>query len=250
MAQLRVQNLTKSFDRKVVLKDLNFDFEEREIVAILGPSGCGKSTLLRILAGLLKPDQGQLPFDPSDLQLSMVFQEASLLPWRTVSENISLPFELESRERPSAAQVQKILDLVSLSQSKDLFPDQLSGGMKMRVSLARAWVRQPGLFMMDEAFSSLDEVIREELQVLTRKFFQDTSGIQNIFCVTHSLQEAFFLADRILVMNSQGQIVESILPKLDLERNIEFRLSPEFQMELQKHSPRIRQILGARPSFL
>lgn len=183
-----------------VFSNFTARFHQNEITILLGPSGCGKSTLLRLLAGLLPLSSGSLRASDS---IAMVFQEPRLLPWRTVAENILLPWELRShtsRERPDVA---ALLRRVQLEKSEALYPHQLSGGMKQRVAIARALSLAPEWLLLDEPFSALDEATREDLQELLLTLRGQTS----LIFVTHSLAEAVYLGDRLLMLNPHGQLI-------------------------------------------
>src|SRR6266487_5719445 len=190
-----------------ILRDINLEVREHEVVAVLGPSGCGKSTLLRILIGLQKPSLGEVRFrgqlmaglNPS---AALVFQNFALFPWLTVQQNIALglanlPLDDAERER----RVRRVVDAVGLEGFEEAYPKELSGGMKQRVGFARALAVEPELLCMDEAFSALDvltgETLRNEvIDLYTRK----TSPVNSILMVTHSISEAVFMAHRIIVL--------------------------------------------------
>lgn len=206
---IHLQNLNKSFPKRSVIKGLNIDIEPGSFVSIIGPSGCGKSTLLRLMAGLDSPTSGKLEIVPVDhaKTISFVFQEANLLPWRTVAENVALPFELN----PSLAAINssrkedligEALEKVRLKESAHLFPHEISGGMKMRVSLARALVNSPRLLLMDEPFAALDENTRFEMQDQLRELWQKEK--MTVVFVTHSLFEAAFLSERVIMLKGVG----------------------------------------------
>ena len=188
----------------VALAGVDLRVAAGERVSILGPSGCGKSTLLRIVAGLVTPSSGRVALAPTTQPMAFVFQEATLLPWRTVRHNVGLPLEL--RGRVDAAAVDEALARVGLSSFSDNYPRELSGGMRMRVSLARALVTRPRMLLLDEPFAALDELTRQRLQ-------DDLLSLQaadrfTVMFVTHSVAEAAFLADRVVVFSGRpGRIV-------------------------------------------
>jgi NitT/TauT family transport system ATP-binding protein len=232
---LRLQRIRRAFDDLVVIRDLTLNIDAGEFLAILGPSGCGKSTLLRIVAGLLAPDGGTLDITPADAarRTAFVFQDAHLLPWRTVLQNASLPLELMGVEKAEGmARARASLAEVGLSEAESRYPAQLSGGMRMRVSLARALVSQPRLLLLDEPFAALDEITRFHLEVRLRDLWIER-GMTVIF-VTHSLTEAAFLADRAVVLTRKGGAIKLdrrfALPRV---RNSELRLSPQLAKEMQ-----------------
>ncbi len=220
------------------------DLKWEEFVAILGPSGCGKSTLLRVLARLLSLNSGVLHFDQNNPpQTSMVFQEPQLLPWRTVSANIALSLQLRKETWQS---IDDVLSLVGLSAARDHYPDQLSGGMKMRVSLARALVSKPQLLLMDEPFSALDEITRKAMgdEVLGYRKWCNSS----LVLVTHSVEEAVYLADRVLVMPKlAGPWVCEHKVITDGPRNLEWKRSVGFLSQVDKLSDAIAH--GMKPQF-
>ncbi len=232
---VRLHKIRRAFDDLVVIGNLTLEIESGEFLAILGPSGCGKSTLLRIIAGLIEPDGGTLSVTPTTtkLQTAYVFQDAHLLPWRTVLENAALPLELmgmQNRERMDRAAA--ALAEVDLSEAASRYPAQLSGGMRMRVSLARALVTQPRLLLLDEPFAALDELTRFRLDTRLRDLWNER-GMTVIF-VTHSITEAAFLADRAVVLTRRGGGIKLdrrfVLPRV---RTNELRLSPQIAMEMQ-----------------
>ena len=232
---LSLQRVRRTFDDLVVINDLTLEVDAGEFLAILGPSGCGKSTLLRIIAGLLAPDGGTLNITPADTKFhtAYVFQDAHLLPWRTVVENAALPLELMGVGRTERiARADAALADVGLSDARSRFPAQLSGGMRMRVSLARALVTQPRLLLLDEPFAALDEITRFRLDIRLRDLWVER-GMTVIF-VTHSITEAAFLANRAIVLTRKGGGVKLdrrlVLPRL---RNNDLRVSPQLAHEMQ-----------------
>ena len=198
---------------ELALQDVNLDLREGEFVTLVGPSGCGKSTLLRIAASLEIPSSGSIEVNAHTTEF--VFQDPTLLPWRTVAENVALPLDL--RGDKDTQLVESALAEVGLLTSAQKLPRELSGGMKMRTSVARALVTTPDLFLLDEPFSAVDELRREELNDmllslhLSRRFA--------CLLVTHSVTEAVLLADRVVVMSAQpGRIIEVVdidLPRAD-----------------------------------
>ncbi len=226
------------------LQPVHLQVAAGEFVSLLGPSGCGKSTLLRLVAGLLSPSagqvrvqgrvQGQKP-DKADAgpRLAYVFQEPTLMPWATVQANVGLPLDLAHVPRARAQPlVQQALALVGLQDCARQLPRQLSGGMQMRVSIARALVTQPQLLLMDEPFGALDEITRNrldaELQALWWARRADAAPLTVLF-VTHSLHEAVFLSQRVLVMAAQpGRVVDEVAIPQPFPRAPEWRFSAEF----------------------
>ena len=226
--------MRKAFDRLVVIAGMDLEIVAGEFIAILGPSGCGKSTLLRMIARLMEPTAGHIAIQPEGrFQTAFVFQDAHLLPWRTVLDNAALPLELmgvPQGERYATARA--ALQQVSLFEAEDRYPTQLSGGMRMRVSLARALVTQPRLLLLDEPFAALDEITRFRLDIQLRELWQKR-GITVVF-VTHSISEAAFLANRAVVLTKRGGGIK-LDRRLDLptERNDELRTDPLLGREMQ-----------------
>jgi len=202
-----------------------------EFVTLLGPSGCGKSTLLKMVAGLLKPTSGRIAL--SSQQLSFVFQEATLMPWADVQTNVRLPLDLAGVPRVQAnARVDEALQLVGLSRFAKQRPRELSGGMQMRVSIARGLVTQPKLLLMDEPFGALDEITRNRLDADLLELWQ-RQGLSVVF-VTHSITEAVFLSTRVIVMGARpGRIVEDLRIANPWPRDDEHRTSPEFNTHVR-----------------
>lgn len=220
-----MQSLCQAFHQRTIFQCLDLTVNPGEFLVILGPSGCGKSTLLRLVAGLTKPVTGEVRLDPPDAGIGFVFQDASLLPWRTALGNVILPLELDGVPRPKAREeALNLLADVGLHGFADHYPDTLSGGMRMRVSIARALAGNPKLLLLDEPFAALDEVTRSRLDqhlgALTR-----SRNTTTLF-VTHSIQEALTLADRIVVLSSTGgQILHDQRVPFDWPRTPSQRLS-------------------------
>ncbi len=200
-----------------VLDSLSFSVCPQEFVCVLGPSGSGKSTLLRILAGLLNPSAGEVTFAGSQSpRIGFVFQQANLMPWRTVQENITLPLELEKIPLGEARQkAQELIDLVGLDGFETSLPRDLSGGMAQRVALARALAHDPDLLLLDEPFGSLDALTRERMWTELSRIWQARQ--KTVILVTHSIGEALFLADRVLVLSARPARIKLDLP-VDLPR--------------------------------
>ena len=213
-ASLAFQEATVEYEGRLVLGPISFTLEKGEFVSVLGPSGCGKSTLLRMAAGLLKASTGETRQTFSDV--GYVFQDHTLLPWLNVARNISLPLELrgESYEQ-NRPRIDAMLEAVGLAKNAEQFPDELSGGMRMRVALARALIVSPQLLLLDEPSGALDEITRDKLNE-TLANLQQSIGFTALH-VTHSAQEAAFLADRVVIMGGEPGLVRKILPN-DLPR--------------------------------
>jgi NitT/TauT family transport system ATP-binding protein len=228
------------------LRDVSFDIREGEFVAILGPSGCGKSTLLKLAAGLLSPTSGSMniagtPIGKPRRDVGVAFQKPTLLPWKTVLENVLVPAHTLGLDIGAATQrARELLQLVGLADFARNYPKELSGGMQQRVGLARMLVHDPGLLLMDEPFSALDAMTRETLMLeLQRIWARDT---KSVMFITHSIPEAVFLADRVLVMSARpGRIVESIPIDLPRPRTLQTMGEPAFVALTQ----RLRQFFVA-----
>jgi len=224
---MRIAALHKVFDNGVVaIENLSLEIQTGGFVAILGPSGCGKSTLLRIIAGLDRPSSGKIEIGTG--KIAYVFQDAHLLPWRNVLRNTALPLELMGtgrNERIAAAR--EALEQVGLADAFERYPAQLSGGMKMRVSLARALVTRPDFLLLDEPFAALDEINRQKLDEQLRLLWQRHR--MTVIFVTHSTSEATFLANRAVVLSRRPARVVADLP-VDLPENrvAAVRSSPRF----------------------
>ena len=191
---LKINALSFSYAKKPVLKDFSLQVKKGEIVALMGESGCGKSTLLQLIAGLLKPKSGEIGHDFK--KISYAFQEPRLFPWLTVKENLLAVLPRGGANAEEA--IFQALELVELADSAELYPDSLSGGMKSRVSLARALVFGGDLLLLDEPFSALDEALRERLCERLKQKFKATGT--TVILVTHQLEDAERLADRIVTM--------------------------------------------------
>jgi NitT/TauT family transport system ATP-binding protein len=227
-----IRDVRRTFPQNVeALADVNLTVQPGEFLAILGPSGCGKSTLLRLIANLDHPTAGTIQITgrtDSRFDIAYVFQDAHLLPWRNVLRNAALPLELMGvgrNERNNRARAE--LEQVGLSDAVGRYPAQLSGGMRMRVSLARALVTNPQLLLLDEPFAALDEITRQRLDEQLRQLWLDR-GMTVIF-VTHSTAEAVFLSDRAVVMSPRpGRIILDQPIDLPRERTGPLRATPEF----------------------
>ena len=214
------------------LAEASLTVQRGEFVCLLGPSGCGKSTLLSILGGLLTPTAGQVYFDGRPLRqpqqrIAYVFQKANLMPWRTALENVSLPLEVRRVPRPEAIRrAREMLHLVGLAGFEQSYPRSLSGGMEQRVAIARALVQGADLLLLDEPFGALDALTREQLNEELLRIWR-TQG-KTIIMVTHSIPEAIFLADRILVLTSRpGHLALEVKVELPRPRSLDTWASPE-----------------------
>jgi NitT/TauT family transport system ATP-binding protein len=214
----------------IALQGLNLDVGQHEFISLLGPSGCGKSTALRLIANLMEPSAGTVQWvdatNPSSGQardLSFVFQEPTLMPWARVADNVGLPLTIRGVPKSqSAQQVQAALEMVGLREFAHVFPRELSGGMKMRVSIARALVTNPRLLLMDEPFAALDEMTRAKLNDDVLRLWGESKF--TVIFVTHSVYEAVYLSNRIVVMASRpGRVIDEICVDEPFPRTQAFR---------------------------
>jgi NitT/TauT family transport system ATP-binding protein len=215
---LSIKNLHKTFPKEdgemVAIDEFDLDVKEGEFVCILGPSGCGKTTLLRMIAGLEVPTSGELllngnPISKPGSDRGMVFQEFALFPWRTVRKNIE--FGLEVKKIPAAERLkisQRFIDLVGLNGFEDYHPYQLSGGMKQRVGIARALANEPTILLMDEPFGALDAQTRNLMQKELLRIWKETQ--KTVIFITHSVDEAVYLADRIIVLTTRPSRIKEV----------------------------------------
>ena len=213
-----------------------------EFVSIVGPSGCGKSTLLRLASGLIAPTSGTITRTGS---VQFVFQDSTLLPWRSVRRNVSLNLELQKVGKSEIEdRTNRALALVGLLDSAEKLPRQLSGGMKMRTSLARSLVCEPDMYLFDEPFAALDEFSRERLNVELRSMLS-TRKAASLF-VTHSIAEAVFLSHRVLVMSSRpGTIVREFAIPFGPDRQQDLRYSPEFARLSGEIAQSLRELVAS-----
>ncbi|WP_341315548.1 ABC transporter ATP-binding protein [Paraburkholderia sp. IMGN_8] len=234
---LSVQRVDKRYPNgTVALEDVRLAIGPGEFISLLGPSGCGKSTLLKMFAGIETPTHGHMrwwgqPFDTvgsKGRRMSMVFQEATLMPWATVADNVRLPLDLAHVSRHEAdARVAEALEGVGLAKFGKVLPRELSGGMQMRVSLARALVTEPDLLLLDEPFGALDEFTRNRLDSDLRALWQ-RRGMTVVF-VTHSIYEAVYLSSRVVVMQARpGRVIAEVPIDAPLERDDAYRVSVPF----------------------
>lgn len=218
----------------VALTGVDLRVDAGEFVSLIGPSGCGKSTLLRLIADLDQASSGELAVfgKPArrarlDQDYGIAFQQAGLLPWRTVAANMALPLELHGVGRPERERrVTELAELVGLTEFVDRYPDQLSGGMQQRVAIARSLAERPRLLLMDEPFGALDEMTRERLQSELARIAAE-SGAAVVF-VTHSIPEAVFLSDRVVVMSPRPGRITDVIRTGFTDRDEALRESPEY----------------------
>lgn len=220
----------------VALQPVELTVQEGEFVTLLGPSGCGKSTLLKMIAGLLEPTDGRLllwrkpvaALEESQRKLAFVFQSPTLMPWASVATNVRLPLDLAGVARAEAeTRVMDALALVGLAKFAGALPRNLSGGMQMRVSIARSLVVQPNLLLMDEPFGALDEITRHKLDADLLALWREKK--LTVIFVTHSIHEAVFLSTRVVMMAARpGRITEEVLIDEPYPRSHDFMVTPRF----------------------
>ncbi|ANX13934.1 nitrate ABC transporter ATP-binding protein [Fictibacillus arsenicus] len=243
-----IENLSKTFrDKKdnevVALHDINLAINNEEFVAIVGPSGCGKSTLLNIVAGLMSPTEGKVYFDHIETSkppsVSVVFQEAGLFPWRTVLDNVKLGLENSDLSKEKIERrVNKYINMVGLQGFENSYPHQLSGGMKQRVGIARALATKPDLLLMDEPLSALDAQTRQILQEELLNIWNEEK--HRTIYVTHNINEAVFLADRVVVLSRRPGKINKII-NINLPRN--GRADSEYQKEVANYTHSIWSLI-------
>ncbi|HZY18262.1 MAG TPA: ABC transporter ATP-binding protein [Ramlibacter sp.] len=237
MPALEVLSAHKTYPNgTIALQPVELTVQEGEFITLLGPSGCGKSTLLKMVAGLLPPTDGRLllwrkpvqQLDETGRRMAFVFQSPTLMPWATVAANVRLPLDLAGVPRAQAEQrVQDALALVGLARFAAALPRNLSGGMQMRVSIARSLVVQPQLLLMDEPFGALDEITRHKLDAELLSLWREKK--LTVIFVTHSIHEAVFLSTRVVMMAARpGRIVEEITIDEPYPRTPDFMVTPRF----------------------
>jgi NitT/TauT family transport system ATP-binding protein len=247
---LALHGVSKTFPNgTLALSDLNFEVRAGDFLSLLGPSGCGKSTALRIIAGLTAPSQGSVEW-PAQMaadrtsRIGFVFQEPTLMPWANVFDNAALPLVLKGVAGETVAKrVNAALDRVGLAKFAHVFPRELSGGMRMRVSIARALVTEPQLLLMDEPFAALDEITRFKLNNDLLQVWQAT-GTTVVF-VTHSVFESVYLSSRILVMSARpGRVSSEVAIDAPYPRDQNFRTSAEYAGYCRRASTALAQAMA------
>ncbi len=234
---IAVKGLSKHYatrdGRVPALDRISFDVDEGEFIAVVGPSGCGKSTLLKILAGLLAPSSGEARLRGSPItgprrDIGVVFQSPVLFPWRTVLDNVLLPVDVQGLGRARHGRTAlELLALVGLEGFERRYPWELSGGMQQRVALTRALVHDPAMLLMDEPFGALDAMTREQMNLELQRIWLERQ--KTVLFITHSIPEAVFLADRVLVMSARpGRILEDLRVEFPRPRPLDVMSAPEF----------------------
>ena len=233
---------THGSDRVPVLQNLNFHLNRSEILTIIGRSGSGKSTILDLVMGLIEPTEGDIIRSPDARSIGYVFQKPALLPWRTVLGNVELPLQLDGIPREERREkALRVLRNVGMDYAANCFPFQLSGGMAQRVAIARALVQEPNLLLMDEPFSALDPLLRDNFNINLLKLWQRTR--KTILFVTHSINEAVILSDRIVILE-QGRFIKEYNIDIPRPRDFETFSTPAFS-EAVRH---IREDLPIQPN--
>lgn len=235
---ITLNHVTKRFDSGLLaLGGVSMHVARGEFVTLLGPSGCGKSTVLKLVAGLATPTEGTVTSpaqqDQTGRSTAYVFQEPTLLPWATVFENVWLPLRLQGQSRLDAQSVMtRVLEQVGLGEFHQSYPSQLSGGMKMRVSIARALVSHPEALLMDEPFAALDDITRQRLNVDLLTWWHGQS--MAVMFVTHNVAEAVFLSQRVIVMGARpGKVVAEVNVDQPYPRDARFRQTHAFTQSCQ-----------------
>ena len=247
----RLEGVGKTFaNGTIALKGVDLEIRRGEFLSLLGPSGCGKSTILRLLSGLTNASTGWINWSEKDPELGFVFQEPTLMPWASVFNNVWLPLRLKGVSKSAAtARIEEVLAKVGLAGFEKSYPRELSGGMKMRVSIARALVTRPAILLMDEPFAALDEITRTKLN-------DDLVALKcelgaTVVFVTHSVYESVYLSDRIVVMAPRpGRIVTEIVVPEPLPRDEDFRLSVGYADKCRATSHALHEAMsmgGAKP---
>tara|TARA_Y100000814_G_scaffold192746_1_gene141406 strand:- start:563 stop:1333 length:771 start_codon:yes stop_codon:yes gene_type:complete len=255
MSYISVKNLEKEYITSTgeivhALSNINLDISEGEFISVVGPSGCGKSTLLKILSGLLAKTSGVATLNNTAIEgprndVGIVFQDPVLLLWRTVLQNTLLPSEILNLDSEvTIKRAKELINLVGLDGFEDKFPHELSGGMKQRNSIIRALIHDPSLLLMDEPFGALDAMTREQMNLELQRIWLESK--KTVFFITHSIPEAVFLGDRIVVMTARpGKIAEIIPVDIPRPRDLKTMGDPEFVSLTQ----RIRGLLYAESSI-
>lgn len=252
---ISLRSISKVFSNgTLALKDMSLDIGRGEFVSLLGPSGCGKSTALRIIAGLGEPTSGTIVWPDAEFdaagrprpEIGFVFQDATLMPWATVFANVWLPLRLKGQSKSAAhSEVMEALRMVGLDAFAGAYPRELSGGMKMRVSIARALVTRPKVLLMDEPFAALDEITRFKLNNDLLHLWERFAW--TVIFVTHSVFESVYLSERIVVMAARpGRVFEDMQIEAPYPRDENFRTSAVYNENCRKVSNALDAAMGGR----
>ncbi len=236
---LRISGVRKVFDKLEAIRNITFDIADGEFVSLLGPSGCGKSTLLMMIAGLTAPTAGQIVLAGVSVvgprpDVGVVFQSPVLLPWRTVLDNVLFPIELLRLPREKyRARALELLKMTKLDEFANALPRQLSGGMRQRAAICRALIHEPGTLLMDEPFSALDAITRDDMGVELLRIWQ--ANRKTVVFVTHSIREAAFLSDRVLVMGRRpATVIDEVRIELPRPRTIAMTEEDDFNRYVRR----------------
>ena len=235
--RVKIDNVRKVFNTRkgemVALNGVSLDIHDNEFISVVGPSGCGKSTLLNIIAGLTAPTDGKVYCDGKEVtgtgtERGVVFQQYALFPWLTVKKNVMFALEMRGIKKQAAQEeAMKYLEMVDLAKFADHYPKELSGGMKQRVAIARAYAAEPEVLLMDEPFGALDAQTRTQLQTELLSTWEREK--KTCFFITHDVEEAIILAQRVIIMSARpGRIKEIINVDIPYPRTQETKLTPEF----------------------
>jgi len=242
--KIKLENVGKIFNTRgyemEALRDINIDVYDHEFVSIIGPSGCGKSTIIRLLDDIIKPTSGRIVVDgfeydhtkpiPKEVirKFGFVFQNPNLLPWLTIKENMMFPLKVFREKDPKWEKVvDELLEIGGLTEVADQYPLSLSGGMTQRVGALRAMTFQPPILLMDEPYGTLDEIMREQLDMETMRLWEQLN--QTIIFITHNVKEAVLVSDKVYVLDTQpGRVVEMVNIDLPRPRTHEMTATPEY----------------------
>jgi NitT/TauT family transport system ATP-binding protein len=233
----RLSRVGKTYGRNgvVALEDVDLTLRRGSFTSVIGSSGCGKSTLLKIMAGLIPPSAGRVvlqgkPVTGTRRDIGMMFQQATLFPWRTTIQNIVLPIEIRdgrAAAETAKAKARELLEIVGLQGFEDVYPNELSGGMAQRASICRMLITEPAVLLLDEPFSALDELSRDMMNMELQRICRETRA--TAFLVTHSIQEAVILSDEIVVMKPRpGRVAEVVTVDLPRPRSLDMMTTPRF----------------------
>ena len=241
--RVRIDNVRKVFNTRngemVALNGVSLDIHDNEFICVVGPSGCGKSTLLNIIAGLSEPTSGKVYCDVKEVtgtgtERGVVFQQYALFPWLTVKKNVMFALEMRGvKGKAAEEEAMKYLEMVDLAKFADHYPKELSGGMKQRVAIARAYAEEPEVLLMDEPFGALDAQTRTQLQTELLETWEKKR--KTCFFITHDVEEAIILAQRVIIMSARpGRIKDIVDIDIPYPRTQETKMTPHF-MELKNH---------------
>ena len=244
---IKIKDLCKTFgkgkNQVKVLENLNFHLQHREFVTIIGRSGSGKSTLLDLIMGLTRPTHGSIDYLRPNISMGYVFQRPALLPWRNVSRNVELPLQIAGVPRKERIeQARQALEKVGMAHAGRAYPHQLSGGMAQRVAIARALIQDPDILLMDEPFSAIDPILRDNLNINLLKLWERTQ--KTILFVTHSINEAVILSDRIAVLE-EGHILREFSIDIPRPRTFDTFYTKAFA-EITRE---VREVLPVQPNL-